>query len=207
MEFIFLLIVLLASVIIHEVSHGYAALFQGDRTAYYMGRLTLNPLAHLDPLGSVILPFFLYISSGVIFGWAKPVPYNPLALRDFRWGPVIVALAGPASNIALAVLAGGLIQVLSHISPTTFQSIIHFLAIIVRVNVVLAVFNLVPIPPLDGSKLLFAILPYSMSEVKFFLEQYGIIFLFIFILFGFHLIFPIINFLFRIITGGLPINF
>lgn len=208
MDFIFLLFVLLFSVVIHEVSHGYAALYQGDRTAAYMGRLTLNPLAHLDPFGSVILPFLLYFfavlsgSTPVLFGWAKPVPYNPLALRNLRWGPAFVALAGPAANIALAVLFGGLMQVAAQMSLVT-PALTSLLAVIVRINLLLAMFNLVPIPPLDGSKLLFAVLPDSLADVKFFLERYGVMLLVLFLFFGLPLLAPVIDAAFRLVTGGM----
>jgi Zn-dependent protease len=207
MDFLFLLFVLVFSVVIHEVSHGYAALYQGDRTAAYMGRLTLNPLAHLDPFGSVLLPFLLYLfaalsgSAPVLFGWAKPVPYNPFGLRNLRWGPAFVALAGPASNIALAILFGGLMQIAGQ---TSFGSsaLTAFFGIIVRINLLLGIFNLVPIPPLDGSKLLFAVLPDSLAEVKFVLERYGVMFLVLFLFFGLPLLYPIINAAFRLVTGG-----
>src|ERR1035437_1390109 len=104
---IFQLIILLFSAIIHEVAHGYAALFQGDTTAKYENRLTLNPIRHIDPLGSVILPLLLFIfHSPVLFGWAKPVPFNPYNLRNRRWGEAIVAVAGPAVNIVIALIFG-----------------------------------------------------------------------------------------------------
>lgn len=207
MEFAFLLFVLIFSVVIHEVSHGYAALAQGDRTAAYLGRLTLNPLAHLDPFGSVLLPLLLYTLSSlsgsppVIFGWAKPVPYNPLELQNLRWGPALVALAGPAANIALAILFGGLIQ-MSAETPFETPALMEFFAVIVRINLLLAIFNLVPIPPLDGSKLLFAVLPESFADVKFFFERYGMMLLVLFLLFGVPLLYPIINAAFRLVTGG-----
>ncbi len=201
MEFIFLLLVLIFSVVIHEVSHGYAARSQGDYTAEYAGRLTLNPLAHLDPIGSILVPFFTYAVGGVVFGWAKPVPYNPFALKNMRWGPALVALAGPAANFILALLFGAFIRIIGGLGLLGAE-IITLFAMIVRINLLLGIFNLLPIPPLDGSKLLFAVLPESWMEFKIFLERYGFIFLMLFIVFGFQLITPLINALFRLIIGS-----
>ena len=105
-QFIFQILILIFSVVVHEVSHGYAALALGDKTAQDAGRLTLNPLKHLDPFGSIILPSLSYMLGGFIFGWAKPVPYNPYNLKNRKWGPAIVALAGPFANVSLAVVFG-----------------------------------------------------------------------------------------------------
>ena len=155
---VFQLVVLLFSVMLHEISHGLVALRLGDETAKNAGRLTLNPISHLDPFGSVMLPLLLVLTnSPVVLGWAKPVPYNPNALyKDFRYGPLKVALAGPLSNLALALVFGLIIRFgTGLLNPT----ILGFLAIIVLMNCYLAVFNLVPIPPLDGSKIFSSILP------------------------------------------------
>lgn len=206
----FQIAVLIFSVVIHEVSHGYAALALGDKTAQYAGRLTLNPVKHLDPLGSVLLPLMLAILGGPVFGWAKPVPYNPYNLRNQKWGPAIVGAAGPASNIALAVVFGLAMRFLPDIaSPAAAPVIINFLSIastIVFLNLVLALFNLIPIPPLDGSKVLFALLPYQWYGVQRFLEQYGFFVLIIGVFFlgiG-RLIIPIVLWLFQLITGTFP---
>jgi Zn-dependent protease len=177
-ELLFAIVILIVSAIIHEVSHGYAALYLGDPTAKLAGRLTLNPFAHLDFFGSFLLPLLL-IASGVpfVFGYAKPVPYNPYNLRKGKWGPALVALAGPFSNILIAVFVSILLR-LGVFSPATYS--IGFLIVII--NVVLAIFNLVPVPPLDGSKVLFALLPYSMQDVEVFLRRYQlVIFLFVLI--------------------------
>lgn len=209
-EFIFQIVILIFSVVIHEVSHGYAALILGDKTAQYEGRLTLNPIKHLDPLGSVIIPFLLFLTnSGFLFGWAKPVPYNPYNLRDQKWGPAIVGAAGPLANIVLALFFGILIRVLpSMVGVVPGAVIVNFLQIattIVLLNLVLALFNMVPIPPLDGSKVFFALLPYQWRSVQFFLEEHGLIALVVFILFFSHWLMPVVLFLFRIIAGMYPV--
>ncbi|MEK7549356.1 MAG: site-2 protease family protein [Patescibacteria group bacterium] len=211
----FYLVILLYSVIIHEVSHGVAALFLGDRTAQYADRLNLNPAKHVDPFGSIVLPLILFISqSPFLFGWAKPVPYNPYNLRNQKWGPTLVALAGPASNLLLASLAaliakllplsylakvdiisrlygviggeGSLFDRYSLLSEALSGSLLSIffglLLIVILWNVVLACFNLLPIPPLDGSKLLYALLPLK-EQTKAFLEQYGLFILIFVILF------------------------
>lgn len=203
--FVFSIAILIMSVVIHEISHGYAALALGDVTAKYAGRLTLNPIKHLDPFGSVILPVLMgIISSGsFIFGWAKPVPYNPYNLRNMRWGELLVALAGPASNFSIALVFGLLIRFSETFGLSTSFISISFL--VVLINVVLAIFNLVPIPPLDGSKILFALLPNQASKIRRFLERYSFVLLLIFIFFLWELLLPVISFFLFIFTGfGLP---
>jgi len=195
---LFSIIVLLYSVIIHEISHGWAALKLGDDTAERMGRLTLNPLPHLDLFGSILLPLMLLLShTGIIFGWAKPVPYNPLKLRNPARDSALLALAGPASNFVLALIFGLLIRGLDHFSLGL--SLIPFLSLIVQVNLVLSIFNLLPIPPLDGSHIFFYFWPSPKLEI--FLSQYSFVILLIFILFGWNLIYPVISLLFRLLTG------
>ncbi|OGI16185.1 MAG: hypothetical protein A2878_02365 [Candidatus Moranbacteria bacterium RIFCSPHIGHO2_01_FULL_54_31] len=211
----FYLLTLIYSVMIHEVAHGVVALWLGDLTAKYADRLNLNPLKHIDPFGSVILPILLVISTGFAFGWAKPVPYNPYNLRNQKWGPTWVALAGPGSNLLLAALAAlfakmlpltlaikmdilerfiGVIGgrgdfldrfgLLSQALSGSLASILFgLLLLVIFWNVVLACFNLLPVPPLDGSKLLYALVPLRERTV-FLLEQYGL-FLLIFVIFFF----------------------
>lgn len=207
-QFIFSIVILIFSVVIHEVSHGYAALALGDETAKHAGRLTLNPIKHLDPFGSLILPTLSYLLGGFIFGWAKPVPYNPYNLRDQKKGPAYVALAGPVSNLVLAMFFGILIRILVPLSTQAsglfLANFITIASTIVLLNLILAVFNLVPVPPLDGSKILFAFLPYRWIEVQHFLERYGFMILLIFIFFLSQWILPIVVYSFRLITGIFP---
>jgi Zn-dependent protease len=181
---IFSLIVLLFSVIIHELAHGYVAYSLGDPTAKYAGRLTLNPLKHLDAFGSVILPLMLLIASagqGPIFGWAKPVPINPYNFKDQKWGALKVAISGPATNFAIAVIFGLLIRFLNMPLSAPF---IQLLSIIVIYNFLWGIFNLIPMPPLDGSWILFRFFPPGFEKIKMFLEQYGLFILIFFIFFN-----------------------
>lgn len=209
----FYIFTLIYSVIIHEVSHGLVALWLGDQTAKYAGRLNLNPAKHLDPFGSVILPILLFITTGFAFGWAKPVPYNPYNLRNQKWGPTAVALAGPTSNFLLAFIAAVFAKILpltnlaktdilerfigvvggggnfldrfallaDALSGSLANIFFGLLLLVIFWNVVLGCFNLLPIPPLDGSKLLYAIFRVK-EQTLFFLEQYGL-FLLIFLIF------------------------
>ncbi len=201
METFFQIILLVMSVVVHEVSHGYAAYLLGDPTAKSQGRLTLNPLKHLDLWGSIIIPVFLVITrAGFLFGWAKPVPYNPYNLRNQRWGEAIVAGAGPASNIIIALFFGFLIRFAggAGLLSTEFVSIS---AVLVLMNLMLAIFNLVPIPPLDGSKILFSILPYHLQRFRAVFESYGFFIVLIFIFFFANFLSPVVGFFFSLITG------
>ncbi len=156
---IFAIVVIIFSAIIHEVMHGVAADYLGDKTARYAGRLTLNPLPHIDPFGSILLPLVLTLThSPIFFGWAKPVPYNPYNLRPGRFSEAIVAGAGPASNLAIALIFGALFR--SHIIDSPVNAVFY---LIVLINVTLCIFNLIPIPPLDGSKVLESLLPTSLQ--------------------------------------------
>ena len=177
------IIVLIMSVVVHEVSHGYAAYWLGDPTAKYAGRLNFNPVNHLDLWGSFIVPIMMmfFTSGAFIFGWAKPVPFNPYNLKNQRYGPAIVGLAGPLSNLIMAVVAGMLIKT-ALVFGVVDGIVLQILAITVFINVLLMVFNMFPIPPLDGSKLLFAIIPIS-EHTKMTLERYGFVFLLVFMMF------------------------
>ncbi len=201
MEFIFAIAILILSVILHEVSHGYAAYLLGDSTAKYAGRLTLNPLKHLDIFGSVILPAFTYLTGGFIIGWAKPVPFNPYNLRNQKWGTAIVGVAGPLANILIVAIFGIFIRFGEQFASLPL-SFFQIAALVVLVNLQLTVLNLVPIPPLDGSRLLSAFLPYRWQKIQYTLEHYSFFFVIIFIFFVWPYIFlPIVSFLFKLITG------
>ncbi len=197
MELIFSLAILILSVIAHEVAHGYAAYVQGDRTAYYQGRLSLNPLVHLDLWGSILIPLISYSLGGFIIGWAKPVPFNQYNLKNQRWGEALVAIAGPAINIFIALVFGFFIRFFGGMVSYSFMEIAGSL---VFINILLALFNLVPIPPLDGSKILFSILPFH-SPLRSFLEQYSLILVLIFIFFFWEFLHPLVFILFSLITG------
>ena len=174
-DIIFSLGVLLFSVILHEVAHGYMANYLGDPTARLQGRLTLNPLSHIDPVGSIILPTLLALSHMPIIGYAKPVPYNPYNLPG-KHDETLVAFAGPGTNILIALVFGLLIRFGSvAMSP----ALLNAFAIIVFINLILALFNLIPIPPLDGSKVLSGILPaplaHSYNHFRANFERFGVL--------------------------------
>ncbi len=196
-DFVFSIAILIISVVIHEVAHGYVAEALGDPTARLQGRLTLNPIKHLDPFGSLILPLLLYYSGlGVVFGWAKPVPYNPYNLRAGKWGPALVAVAGPISNLILVFVFTLFFQFLP-VSPA-----IHpILGLIVMVNLSLAIFNLIPIPPLDGSKILFALIPYRWRAIENWMNTYSFILLLFVLFFLWDLVAPVVLWLFSLLIG------
>jgi Zn-dependent protease len=173
----------------------------GDPTARYAGRLTLNPLKHIDLVGSIIVPIVLsLIPPYIVFGWAKPVPVNPYNLKNQRWGELLVAAAGPLSNIAIAVFFGLMIRFgfMFPFLPISFWVIARSL---VFINLLLAIFNLVPIPPLDGSKIFFGLLSYRFIWIKDMLERHSWVFFFIFIIFLWQFLDPLIYFLFKLVTG------
>lgn len=167
-QVIFLYIVIVISAVFHEYAHGFVAYSLGDSTAKDAGRLTLNPLVHMDLFGTVILPLFLLFTGGIFIGYAKPVPYNPDNLRDKKYGSLKVAIAGPLSNLFIALAFGLFLRffsnsiLLSNIMPPIFLSLI---TLIVVINIALALFNMIPFPPLDGSKVLFDLFPRYWSRV------------------------------------------
>ena len=197
---IFYIAILIMSVVIHEVSHGFMAEWFGDKTARFAGRLTLNPIPHLDFFGSILLPTLLVLThSPFLLGWAKPVPYNPDNLSNKKWGTMAVASAGVLSNFFIAAIFGLIIRFAPYLSlPEGFYFIT---SIIVIVNLALGIFNLVPIPPLDGSKIVFSLLPNTFGDLILFFEQYSLILLIIFIVFFSEYLIPVLEFLFKILTG------
>ena len=198
-NFIFQIAVLIISVMAHEIAHGAVAYYFGDPTAKNQGRLTLNPLKHIDMFGSIFLPLILYITnSGFLFGWAKPVPYNPYNLRNRRLGEFCVSIAGILTNFLIAIAFAIFIRfalVWGFSQPT-----IDLIAYIILLNITLGVFNLFPIPPLDGSKILFSLVPYRYERQLMALEKYGIYILIILIVFFGWIIGDIVSWVFRLIV-------
>lgn len=178
----FYLFVFLFAAIIHEVAHGAMAYKLGDPTAKDAGRLTLNPVKHIDPMGSILLPLILYVlRSPILFGWAKPVPFNPVFLKNPKRDSGLIALSGPMSNFTVALIFYGIMQGMS-LAGIVIPNLPTFLSIIIYVNVWLGIINLIPLPPLDGSKVLFMILPKKWHKVELFLEKNGPILLMVLIL-------------------------
>jgi Zn-dependent protease len=223
---IFVICALIMSAVVHEVSHGAMAYYLGDTTAKDLGRLTLNPIKHLDLFGSIILPLVLVLTKSPFFlAWAKPVPYNPYRLRDYRFGDLKVALAGPLSNLIIATFFGLFVRflpltvnikislinmflmgdnntLLTAMSGSLVTSTFVLSVIFCILNLALMIFNLVPIPPLDGSKVAIAFLPESGRQAFYRLEAYGMIILIVLISLGvFGFMFPLISWLFQLITG------
>jgi Zn-dependent protease len=167
--FVAFLIAVIVGITFHEFSHAAVASLQGDQTARSQGRLTINPISHLDPLGSIAI-----VLAGI--GWGRPVPYNPANLRNHKFGAILVSLAGPASNFVLALAAVVAFRLIYSNADTTFDVpfSLRLLDYLVAINVMLGVFNLLPIPPLDGSSLLSLVLPPTRQGIISFLDQYGI---------------------------------
>jgi Zn-dependent protease len=220
------IIILIFSIIIHEVGHAWMANRLGDPTAKMLGRLTLNPLPHIDTFGSIILPlFFVITGSPFMIAWAKPVPYNPNLIKDKKYGDLKVSIAGPGSNILIATFFGLLARflplametktaivnayftsnfdfILSSISGNVIGSIFVMSILFCFLNLLLAIFNLIPIPPLDGSKIIANFLPYR-AKMKFFaIERYGMFLILFLVMFGFFqlVLYPIL-YTFFLLTG------
>jgi len=192
-DLVFFLFIIIGA-IIHEYAHGWTADKLGDPTARNAGRLTLNPLAHIDLFGTIILPFLMVLSFGSAFGYAKPVPYNPYNLKNQKTDPAIIGVAGPLSNLLLALIFALIIR----LSPYTTLNLILSLGVLA--NLALLIFNLIPIPPLDGSKLLYALLPANSWRLKESLERYGIFILIFFIFSLSHLISPLIFWCYQLLV-------
>ena len=190
---LFLYVIIVLSAIIHEYAHAWAAAREGDLTAKYAGRLTLNPLAHLDWFG-----FAAMLLLG--FGWAKPVPFNPYNLSAGKWGPALVGLAGPLSNLLIV----GVFALILRSAPwlSLSGSFLELVTLIILVNLWLAAFNLIPVPPLDGSKILFALIPYRWRKIEQIMEQYQLVLILLAILFISNLVSPVVMFIFKLLTGA-----
>ena len=212
MEILFTVVILIVSVMLHEMAHGFAALYLGDPTAKYQNRLTLNPLHHIDPVGSILVPIIgFFWGGGLIIGWAKPVPYNPYNFRPNRYfdvakyGDAFVSIAGPLTNIILAIIFGLFIRFSSPLGEvaTIFANpaFINLSVIVTSLNIGLAIFNLIPVPPLDGSKILFSLFPTKWYELRARLENMGLFLIVIVFIVAGTFISPIISLCFRLITG------
>lgn len=197
-QLLFFALVIIPSAVVHEYAHGWVADRLGDPTPRLAGRLTINPLAHIDLWGTVLLPIMLlWLSQGqFMFAVAKPVPINPYALRGGKWGSAVVGLAGPLANLIIAFGLGMFVR----LAPGSLFS--AFLAIVVYANIILAVFNLVPIPPLDGSRLLLAFLSDRYLKFKMMLERYGLVLVLVFAFYFFSWLIPIVQVLFSWAVGG-----
>ncbi len=207
MEFGIAVVIIIFSIILHEVAHGYVANWLGDPTAKYAGRLTLNPLPHIDPVGSVLIPGILALTgASFLIGWARPVPVNPYNLRWGKWGEALTAFAGPATNIVIALLAALLIR----FGVVGLDSaVVSIIVLVIASNLSLAILNLIPIPPLDGSKVVAALLPYqlerqyrALENLTYALSPFGLILILI-IVFNFlsPTIGALVRYFFTLLTG------
>ena len=183
MDLIIVLVIILISIILHELAHGIVAYWLGDTTAKDQGRLSLNPIKHIDPYMSIIVPVVLYLLKAPVFGGAKPVPINPHNLKGKEWGMALVAIAGPLTNLLLALI-GFLIGYHTGLFTAVNTSVAQFICYrFVMINLGFAVFNAIPIPPLDGSRVLYAISPDAVRNVLNSIERYGVIIVYMLILF------------------------
>lgn len=198
---IFYFLILIFSIIVHEVAHGIAAEREGDPTARMLGRITLNPLKHIDWFGSIILPLILILTSaGFVVGWAKPVPYNPENLKNGNTSVAKVSIAGIIVNLCIAVVFGLLIRVAMSTGLAS-QPVIEIASIIVLINIVLALFNIMPFAPLDGFRFFSAVLPRRFAPIMGFIERFSLPLLLIFIIFGWKVVAPLAFIIFRLLTG------
>ena len=198
----------LFAITLHEAAHGFVALRGGDSTAWMLGRVTLNPVKHIDPLGTVLLPMLMLAFTGFIFGYAKPVPVNFNRLRDIKWGTVKVALAGPFTNLLLAIISVGIMW-LALLLPQALQiPLLKMMAASVMINFILMWLNLFPILPLDGGRALHALLPRTQQVAFGQTERYGFIIILILLLTGilFQLLMPLLNTSVMLLNNFAPVN-
>jgi len=197
---LFLYVIIVLSASFHEFAHAFAAFRLGDSTAKDEGRMTLNPFKHIDLTGTVVIPLFLLFFGGVFIGWAKPVPYNPYNLRDKKYGSLKVGFAGPAANFLIALILGIFLRLVfaGIFGATVFSEVFLFaVALIIYINIFLGIFNLIPIPPLDGSKVLMDLFPktaYAMATL-------GIVGIFLALAIAFFILSPLAGFIFKLIVG------
>ena len=207
MKYVIPIVVLLFSVIVHEVAHGFVAYKRGDATAKLLGRLTLNPISHIDIFGSIVLPAILMLIGAPVFGWAKPVPVNMYNLKNPKKDMIFVSLAGVTANFLLAVCAGIFMFFIRTFFANTdiMVSIYVILQYVIVINIVLLIFNLIPIPPLDGSRVVLFMLPRELAQKYAQIERYG--FWIILILLGTNILWkiigPIANFLIKLLSGSM----
>ena len=187
---LFIYVIVIMSAVFHEYAHAWMAYYLGDPTAKNAGRLTLNPIAHIDPFGTVILPLLLMVTGGTFIGYAKPVPFNPYNLRDQKYGPAKVAAAGPASNFLIAIIFSIILR--SVALPNFWDLAVSF---IIYINIILGLFNLIPVPPLDGSKLLKRFTSINFSLGRSFI---GVL---LALMIAFTILRPIAQFIFTLLTG------
>jgi len=193
--FIVWVIAIVFGITVHEFAHAFAAYKMGDNTAKYLGRLTLNPLKHMDVMGFLMLVL-------VGFGWGKPVPFNPYNLKYKKFGPALVAIAGPLANLISLVIFGLVLRsIITYAGLGGENLFVQLIVFLVQLNLILIIFNLLPIPPLDGSKVLYSILPASKQNVVIFLEKYGIYILLAVIVFGSSYLSWIFNYFYNIILN------
>ncbi|MCC6198805.1 site-2 protease family protein [Candidatus Nomurabacteria bacterium] len=198
---LFYFLVLIFSIIVHEVAHGIAAEKEGDSTARLLGRITLNPIPHIDLFGSIILPLILILShAGFVVGWAKPVPYDERNLRNGRRSVAKVAIAGIVVNLTIALVFGIFIRILFAVGIAT-PALIEIVSIVVLMNLVLALFNAIPIAPLDGFRFLSVILPIRAQPAFRLLEQWSLPLLIAFLFLGWKYVVPLVFFIYQLLTG------
>ena len=202
-EILIIVFILAISIVLHECAHGYMALLRGDSTAREMGRLTLNPIPHIDPFGTVILPISLIILGGPVFAYAKPVPVNPYRLKNPKRDMMWVGAAGPMTNLLIAVMAGMIMRNLIVPGAQVQMGLIMALKFACLINLCLFLVNLLPIPPLDGSRILAGLLPCRMVQKFYALEAYGFIIIVLLLFAGFFekVLWPLLQMLYRLIIG------